>query len=144
MKTPADTLSVVVERDIAHPPEKLWRALTEPHLMAEWLMQNDFQPAVGRRFNLRTAPYGKWNGVIDCEVLAMEPRKSLTYSWDSGEGPLRVTSVVTWTLTPTAAGTHLRMEQSGFRSDQPQNFQGAKYGWQQFFANLEKMLARTE
>lgn len=139
-----ETRSVIIEREFAHPPEKIWRALTQPHLIAEWLMQNDFKPVAGHRFNLRTAPYGDWNGVIDCKVLAVEPDKALTYSWDSGEGALRVTSIVTWTLTPTGTGTHLRMVQSGFRSDQPQNYQGAKYGWQNFFGKLEQVLARAD
>jgi uncharacterized protein YndB with AHSA1/START domain len=138
-----ETKSVVIERDLAHPPEKIWRALTQPHLLAEWLMQNDFKPAMGHRFNLRTQAYGDWNGVIDCEVLAIEPNKTLSYTWESGNGPLRVTSVVTWTLTPTQTGTHLRMEQSGFRSDQPQNYAGAKYGWQNFLAKLEQVLAQA-
>jgi uncharacterized protein YndB with AHSA1/START domain len=140
----SETHTVVVERELPHPPEKLWRALTQPHLIEEWLMKSDFAPSVGHRFNMRTTPYANWNGVIDCEVLAIEPNKTLSYTWDSGEGPLRVTSVVTWTLTPTSTGTHLRMEQSGFRSDQPQNFAGAKYGWERFFGNLEKALARTD
>lgn len=139
-----ETKSVVMEREIAHPPEKIWRALTQPHLIAEWLMQNDFKPALGHRFNLRTQAYGDWNGIIDCEVLTIEPNKALSYTWDSGNGPLRVTSVVTWTLTPTQTGTHLRMEQSGFRSDQPQNYAGAKYGWQNFLAKLEDILAKAE
>jgi uncharacterized protein YndB with AHSA1/START domain len=138
-----ETKSVVIERDLAHPPEKIWRALTQPHLLAEWLMQNDFKPAMGHSFNLRTQAYGDWNGVIDCEVLAIEPNKTLSYTWESGNGPLRVTSVVTWTLTPTQTGTHLRMEQSGFRSDQPQNYAGAKYGWQNFLAKLEQVLAQA-
>jgi uncharacterized protein YndB with AHSA1/START domain len=139
-----ETKSVVMEREIAHPPEKVWRALTQPHLIAEWLMQNDFKPARGHRFNLRGQAYGDWNGIIDCEVLAIEPNKALSYTWESGNGPLRVTSVVTWTLTPTNTGTHLRMEQSGFRSDQPQNYAGAKYGWQTFLAKLEDVLAKTD
>jgi uncharacterized protein YndB with AHSA1/START domain len=138
-----ETKSVVIERDLAHPPEKIWRALTQPHLLAEWLMQNDFKPAMGHRFNLRTQAYGDWNGIIDCEVLAIEPNKTLSYTWDSGNGPLRVTTVVTWTLTPTDTGTHLRMEQFGFRSDQPQNYAGAKYGWQNFLAKLEQVLAQA-
>jgi uncharacterized protein YndB with AHSA1/START domain len=143
-ETKAKTHTVVVERDFPHPPEKLWRALTQPHLLAEWLMQNDFEAKVGRKFNLRTTPYANWNGVIDSEVLAIEPNRSLTYKWDSGEGNFRVTSVVTWTLTPAGSGTHLRMEQSGFRSDQPQNFAGAKYGWENFFEKLEQVLAKPE
>jgi uncharacterized protein YndB with AHSA1/START domain len=138
-----ETKSVVMERELAHPPEKIWRALTQPHLIAEWLMQNDFRPALGHRFNLRTQAYGDWNGIIDCEVLALEPNKTLSYTWNSGNGPLRVTSVVTWTLTPTQTGTHLRMEQSGFRSDQPQNYAGARYGWQNFLAKLEDVLAKA-
>ena len=138
-----ETKSVVIERDLAHPPEKIWRALTQPHLIAEWLMQNDFKPAMGHRFNLRTQAYGDWNGVIDCKVLAIEPNKTLSYTWESGNGPLRVTSVVTWTLTPMQTGTHLRMEQSGFRSDQPQNYAGAKYGWQNFLAKFEQVLAQA-
>jgi uncharacterized protein YndB with AHSA1/START domain len=142
--TATETRSVVVERDVPYPPEKIWRALTQPHLIAEWLMKNDFMPAVGHGFHLRTDPYGDWNGIIDCKVLAVEPNKTLSYTWASGEGRMRVESVVTWTLTPTGAGTHLRMEQAGFRSDQPQNYQGAKYGWQQFFAKLEQLLERPD
>jgi uncharacterized protein YndB with AHSA1/START domain len=136
----AETLAVVVERDLPHPPEKLWRALTQPHLIAEWLMQNDFQPVVGHRFRLRMDPQPNWNGVIDCQVLVIEPNKTLSYAW----GALGLESVVTFTLTPTGTGTHLRMEHSGFRPDQQQNYQGAKYGWQQFMAKLEQVLARME
>ena len=135
-----ETLSVIVEREIAHPPEKIWRALTQPHLIEEWLMKNDFKPVVGHSFSLRMDPQPNWNGVIDCEVLAVEPNKALSYTW----GSMGLKSVVTLTLTPTSTGTHLRMEQSGFRPDQPQNYQGAKYGWQKFFANLEQVLARTD
>ena len=138
--TATETLSVVVEREIPFPPEKIWRALTQPHLIEEWLMKNDFKPVVGRSFTLRMDPQPNWNGVIDSEVLAVEPNKALSYTW----GSLGLKSVVTLTLTPTSTGTHLRMEQSGFRPDQPQNYQGAKYGWQQFFAKLEQVLARTE
>jgi uncharacterized protein YndB with AHSA1/START domain len=135
-----ETLAVVVERDLPYAPEKIWRALTQPHLIAEWLMQNDFAPVVGRQFTLRMDPQPNWNGVIDCQVLVVEPNKTLSYAW----GALGLETVVTFTLTPTPAGTRLRMEQTGFRPDQPQNYQGAKYGWQQFFAKLEQVLARTE
>jgi uncharacterized protein YndB with AHSA1/START domain len=131
--TSTETLSVIVEREIPYPPEKIWRALTQPHLIEAWLMKNDFKLAVGHRFNLRA----DW-GAVDCEVQTVEPNKTLSYTWDAfGLG-----SVVTWTLTPTSGGTHLRMEQSGFRPDQQQAYQGAKYGWPKFFANLEQVLAR--
>ncbi len=132
--------SVIIERDFPHPPERLWRALTQPHLMAEWLMKNDFAPAVGHRFNLR----GDWGGVLDCEVLAIEPNRMLAYTWDfANEDPAyALKSVVTFTLTPTDAGTHLRMEQAGFRPDQKQAFGGAHAGWKQFLENLENVVAR--
>ncbi len=139
-----ETRSVIVEREIAFPPERIWRALTQPHFIEEWLMKNDFAAEVGRGFTLRAQAYGDWDGIIDCEVLTVEPEKSLSYTWESGNGPLRVTSVITWTLTPTGAGTLLRMEQSGFRSEQVQNFEGAKYGWRNFFVKLEALLARTD
>jgi uncharacterized protein YndB with AHSA1/START domain len=136
-----ETRSVVVEREIAHPPEKLWRALTQPHLIAEWLMQNDFSPVVGHHFKLR----GEWGGVLDCEVLEVEPNKTLAYTWNHAhdDPAFALQSVVTFTLTPAGSGTHLRMEQKGFRPDQPQAFGGARLGWQKFFANLEDLLART-
>ena len=133
--TATEARSVVVERELPHPLDKIWRALTQPHLMEEWLMKTDFQPVVDHRFNLR----GDW-GTVDCQVLKIQPMRTLSYSW----GAHGLESVVTWTLTPTNKGTTLRMEQSGFRPDQPQNYQGAKYGWQRFFANLEQVLARTE
>ena len=134
-KLAAATRALVIEREMPHPPEKIWRALTQPHLIEEWLMKNDFKPAVGHKFNLR----GDW-GAADCEVMEIQPNKTLSYTWNA----MGLVSVVTWTLTPTAKGTHLRMEQSGFRPDQEQAFQGAKYGWAKFFANLEQVLARTE
>ena len=143
MNSPAtETRSVVVERELPHPPEKLWRALTQQHLIEEWLMKNDFKPRVGHRFNLR----GDWGGVLDCEVLAVEPNRTLSYTWNftHEDAAYNLKSVVTFTLTPTSAGTHLRMEQSGFRPDQPQAYGGAKQGWQQFFAKLEQVLTRTD
>ena len=133
--TATETRSVVVEREVPFPPEKIWRALTEPHLLQEWLMKNDFMPFVNHRFSLRA----DW-GTVDCQVLAVEPNRTLTYSWAA----YGLESVVTWTLTPTSTGTRLRMEQSGFRPDQQQAYQGAKGGWPRFFAALEQVLARMD
>jgi uncharacterized protein YndB with AHSA1/START domain len=136
MSEPAtETRSVIVEREIAFPPEKIWRALTQPHLIEEWLMKNDFKSVVDHRFSLRA----DW-GAVDCQVLTVEPNKTLSYTW----GAYGLGSVVTWTLTPTSTGTRLRMEQSGFRSDQQQAYQGAKAGWPRFFAALEQLLARID
>ena len=133
--TATETHSVIVEREVPFPPEKIWRALTQPHLIAEWLMKNDFKPVVAHNFNFRA----DW-GAVDCRVLAVEPNKTLSYTW-AAHG---LDSVVTWTLTPTSTGTHLRMEQSGFRPDQQQAYQGAKFGWQRFLATLEQVLARID
>jgi uncharacterized protein YndB with AHSA1/START domain len=132
-ETATETLSVIVEREIPFPPEKIWRALTQPHLIEEWLMKNDFKPEVGHSFNLRA----DW-GAVDCKVVTVEPHTTLSYTW----GAYGLDSVVTWTLTPTGTGTRLRMEQTGFRPDQQQAYQGAKAGWPRFFASLEQVLAR--
>jgi uncharacterized protein YndB with AHSA1/START domain len=137
---PTETRSVVVERELPFPPEKIWRALTQPHLIEEWLMKNDFDPVVGHRFNLRRTPKPDLSIVVDCQVLVVEPNKTLSYTWSAFD----LEGAVTWTLTPTSTGTHLRMEQSGFRPDQKQAYGGAKGGWQRFFANLEQLLARTD
>src|SRR5260370_185894 len=134
-ETSTETLSVVAEREIPHEPEKIWRAVRQPQLIEEWLMKNDFKPVVGHSFNLRA----DW-GVVDCQILAVEPNKTLSYTW----GAYGLESVVTWTLTPTSTGTHLRMEQSGFRPDQQQAYQGARGGLQRFFAALEQVLARID
>ncbi len=135
-QTSTATRSVVVERELPYPPEKIWRALTQPHLIEEWLMKNDFKPEVDHRFNLRKAPNPDVSIVVDCQVLVVEPNKTLSYTWEA----YGLESVVTWTLTPAGTGTHLRMEQSGFRPDQQRAYQGAKYGWQEYFAGLERVL----
>ncbi len=131
--TAAETRSVIIERDFAYPPERLWRALTQSHLIEEWLMKTDFQPVVGHRFDFRA----DW-GAVSCHVIEVEPERTLSYSW----GALGVETIVTWTLTPTDNGTHLRMQQSGFRADQPQAYHGARAGWPRFLAKLEEVLAR--
>jgi len=127
--------SVVVERDMPHPPQKIWRALTQPHLLGEWLMQTDFAPARDRKFSFS----GDW-GSVDCQVLEIEENRTLTYSWAA----YGLESTVTWTLTPSTAGTHLRMEQAGFRTDQQQFYMGARASWPQFLTNLEQLLAGQE
>lgn len=134
-----ETRSVVVERDMPHPPEKLWRALTQPHLMAEWLMKNDFVLQLGHRFKLR----GAWGGVLDCEVLEIVPHRSLSYRWDfDNEDPnFALKSVVTFTLTPTDAGTRLRVEQAGFRPSQKQAFGGALHGWTDMLGKLDQLVS---
>jgi uncharacterized protein YndB with AHSA1/START domain len=134
-ETSTETRSVIVEREMPHPPEKVWRALTQSHLIEDWLMKNDFEPVVNHRFKLSA----DW-GAVDGQVLAVEPNKTLSYSWSSKD----LRSVVTWSLTPKGAGTLLRMEQSGFRGDQQPYYQGAIHGWQRFVSALEQVVARID
>lgn len=134
--TNSESRSVIVEREIAYPPEKLWRALTQPHLIEEWIgMKGDLKPEVGNTFSFA----GEW-GSVDCQVVAVEPNRTLAYKWDA----FGLESIVTWTLTPTGTGTHLRMEQAGFRTDQEQYFQGASASWPQFITTLEAVVAKLD
>ena len=127
--------SIVIERDLGHPPEKVWRALTVPHLIGEWLMEGDFAPEVGRSFTLR-ADWGEIRG----EVTTVRPISTLAYIWGDGD----LDTVVTWTLVPIGTGTRLRMEQTGFRSNQPRYYGGARSGWPRHLDALERLLAGTD
>ena len=132
---PTETLDIAIEREIPFSAEKIWRALTQPHLLEEWLMKTDFKAVQDHRFSFSA----EW-GAVECQVLEIEPQKTLSYTW----GDHNLKSVVTWTLTPTATGTRLRMEQTGFRPDQPRYYQGAQAGWPRFLAALEELLARLD
>lgn|SRR5690242_20941748 len=132
-ETATGTQSVIIEREVAYPPEKVWRALTQPLLIEEWLMKNDFRAVVDHRFRFSA----DW-GAVDCQVLEVETNRTLSYTWAA----YGLESVVTWTLTPTSKGTSLRMEQSGFRADQRQAYAGAQTGWPRFLASLEQVLAK--
>ena len=138
--TVAATHTVVVERELPHAPQKIWRALTESSLLQQWLMRNDFQPSTGHAFQFRMDPMPGWNGIIDCRVLTVDPPNRLAYTWSS----MGLDTVVTFTLQPTSTGTHLRMEQSGFASDTDANYKGATYGWQSFLTKLEPVVASLD
>jgi uncharacterized protein YndB with AHSA1/START domain len=137
MTNAAPSRTLVIEREIPHPPETIWRALTQGPLIEQWLMKNDFQPVVGHQFNFRSTPVPNWDGIINSQVLVIEPNSRLAYNWDS----MGLKTVVTWTLTPTKSGTHLRMEQTGFGSEEDAYYKGANYGWQKFIGNLDRVVA---
>ena len=126
---------IVVEDVLPHPPELVWQALTRSDLISRWLMPNDFEAAVGRRFTFTTRPVGNWDGVVDCEVLELITNEKLVYSWKGGSDDNpgyggRLDSVVTFTLTPVAGGTRLRLVHSGFRSpDNDSAFDAMSRGW---------------
>ena len=136
---PAQTESLSFEFDLRHPPEKVWRALTEPALLAEWLL-----PVVGLRlepgaaFRFQTQPYPGWDGTVDCRFLEIEPQRKLSYAWTV---PF-LDTVVTFTLTPTTEGTRLSLVQSGFTPGQKREFGGARYGWKMMGGKLADLLAR--
>lgn len=143
--TATETQSLSMEYDLPYPPAKVWRALTEPELLAAWLMANDMRPLVGHDFTFKADPTPWWDGVVRCEVLELELHKRLRYSWRSGPASSGLDTVVTWTLTPTASGgTRLALEQSGFLPANRFAFDGALKGWQRMLGEgLTALLARV-
>ncbi|MBW8812030.1 MAG: SRPBCC domain-containing protein [Caulobacterales bacterium] len=142
-----ETKSIVVERVMPHAPAKIWRALTQSALIAEWLMRNDFQPVVGHRFHFHATPIpGMWNGTTDSEVLEVVPEQRLAYSWNASgeeaEGGLK--SVVTWTLTPVEGGVLVRMEHTGFRPQDEAGRQGMGGGWPRILGGLERVAGQQQ
>lgn len=136
------TRSIVVERLMPFPPERIWRALTTPELLAEWLMQNDFAPRLGHRFTFRAKPVPGWSGVTNCEVIELDEPHLLAYRWGDGtESDTGLKTIVTWTLTPTDQGTLVRMEHSGFRAVDEAGYRGMGSGWPGILERLEKAVA---
>src|SRR5882672_1494667 len=138
---PSQTESLSFEFDLHHSPEKVWRALTDPVLLTEWLLPVvDLELEPGAAFTLKTQPYPGWDGTVNCRVLEIEAQKKLSYTWVVGD--MGLDTVVTFTLTPTPSGTHLSLVQSGFKPSQKQNFGGARYGWKMMGGKLVDLLAR--
>lgn len=136
------TKSIVVERTVPHPINKVWRALTAPDLIEEWLMPNDFAPVVGHRFTFRARPIPGWSGVTNCEVLTVDEPHQLSYRWGDGtESDSGLRTVVTWTLTPVPEGTHIRMEHAGFRPQDEQGYRGMGGGWPHVLERLGEVAA---
>lgn len=138
MNQTVETKSVVVERSFPHPPAKLWRAISESDLLARWMMPNDFVPEVGRKFAFRTEPVAHWDGVVQCEVLEIEPPRRLVLRWGVGQGEL--VTVVEFTVSPDGSGSRLRLEQSGFTEAQEMNRRGAQLGLNRMVDNLPTVL----
>lgn len=131
---PSPPGALSMEFDLKHGPRKVWRALTDPALLAKWLL-----PVTGLRldpsaaFTFTAAPQPGWDGQVHCRLLdAQEPTGGaggqpgrLSYTWVVGD----LDTVVTFTLTPTASGTRLSLVHTGFKPGQERNFAGARYGW---------------
>ena len=146
----AATRDIVVEDVVPQPPEKVWKALTTAELIGQWLMPNDFEPVVGKRFTFKTKPIGDWDGVVHCEVLEIVPHRRLAYSWKGGSDSnnsdsnygSKLDSVVTWTLQPEGRGTRLRLVHTGFRS--PQNdfaYDSMSPGWGRIMGRISEIAA---
>ncbi|MDQ3264167.1 MAG: SRPBCC domain-containing protein [Myxococcota bacterium] len=138
---PSQTGTIEFEFDLPHSPAKVWRALTDPVLLAEWLL-----PVVGLKldpgaaFTFKTQPYPGWDGLVNCRLLEIEAHQKLSYTWVVGD---MLDTVVTFTLVPTASGTRLSLVQSGFKPEQKQNSGGARYGWKLMGGKLVALLARS-
>lgn len=138
---PSQTDAIAFDFDLGHPPEKVWRALTDPDLLAEWLLPAEglaLEP--GAAFTLRTQPQPGWDGAVRCRILEAEAPRKLSYTWVVGD--MELDTIVTFTLAPTPSGTHLSLVQSGFRPDQKRNWGGARYGWKMMGGKLVDLLER--
>jgi uncharacterized protein YndB with AHSA1/START domain len=136
-KSETESISFVI--DLAHPPEKVWRALTDPALLAEWLLPVfGLDLKLGAAFTFKTQAYPGWDGTVNCRMLEIEPMRKLSYAWSVPS----LDTVVTFTLTPTATGTRLALVQTGFKPDQKRESGGARYGWKMMTDRLVETLAR--
>jgi len=122
---PEQSDAVAFEFTLAHAPEKVWRALTNPALLSEWLLPvEELQLTPGAPFTFRAPPQPGWDGVVNCRMLKVDPYRTLTWAWTTGD----LDTEVTFTLTPTESGTTMSLVHSGFKADQKRNFNGARYG----------------
>lgn len=136
----SQTESISFEFDLDHAPEKVWRALTNPALLSQWLLpivELELEP--GAAFTFRAEPQPGWDGIVNCRLLEIERFRMLSYTWVVGD----IDTMVTFELTPTASGTRLSLVQSGFKPHQKRNFGGARYGWRMMGGKLVDVLARA-
>lgn len=140
-KTDKQSDSITFELELQHPPEKVWRALTDPELLAQWLLPvvgHELELTPGSAFTFKTDPYPGWDGTVSCTLIEADAPRKLSYAWTV---PF-LDTVVTFTLTPTPSGTRMSLVQSGFKADQKQEFGGARYGWTMMGGKLVDLLAR--
>jgi uncharacterized protein YndB with AHSA1/START domain len=135
------TEAVTFELDFKHSPKKVWRALTDPDLLTQWLLPvANLELKQGASFTFQAAPQPGWDGHVNCQLLEIEAQKKLSYTWRVGD----IDTVVTFTVTPTEAGTHLSIVQTGFKPHQKQNFGGARYGWRMMADKLIDVVTQLE
>jgi uncharacterized protein YndB with AHSA1/START domain len=138
---PSQTESVSFEFDLPHAPEKVWRALTDPVLLTQWLLPVvELKLEPGAAFTFKTQPHPGWDGTVNCRILEIEAQRKLSYTWVAGD--MAIDTIVIFTLAPTASGTRLSLVQSGFKPAQKQNWGGARFGWKMMGGKLVDLLAR--
>jgi uncharacterized protein YndB with AHSA1/START domain len=138
---PSQNATLTFEYDLHHGPKKVWRALTDPELLTEWLLPVvGFELQPGAAFAFRAPPQPGWDGVVKCRMLEIDAPHRISYAWVVGD----IDTIVTFTLTPTASGTRLSLVQSGFKPEQKHNFGGARYGWRLMGTRLVDLLAKSQ
>jgi len=137
---PDKPATISLSWELPHPPAKVWRALTDPQLVAQWLMKTDMPAEQGKAFTFRAEPMPYWDGIVHSEILELEPQRRLRYTWKGGPGATKLDTVVTWSLVPVAGGTRLELEHSGFRPEAAQAYAGAGQGWKR---NVAERMAKV-
>jgi len=135
----AETESIAMQFELGHPPAKVWRALTDPVLLTEWLLpivRLSLEP--GATFTFQAPPQPGWDGTVNCRLLEIDEPRRLRYAWVVGD----LDTEVDFTLAPTSTGTRLSLLHSGFRPDQRRNSGGARYGWKMMTGRLVELLGR--
>jgi uncharacterized protein YndB with AHSA1/START domain len=136
----SQTETLAFQIDLPHRPEKVWRALTEPALLSEWLLPVlGIDLAPGATFTLQAPAFPGWDGKVHCRFLEIEAPRKLSYRWVVGE--MELDTIVTFTLASSPVGTQLLITQSGFQPHQKKNFGGARYGWKMMGEKLVALLA---
>ena len=136
---PSQSDTVSLEFDFKHPPAKVWRALTDPALLAQWLFPvTGFKLDRGAPFKINAPPQPGWDGIVNCRVIDADEPRMLSYNWVVGD----IDTVVTFTLEPTAKGTRMTLVQSGFKEHQKKNWGGARYGLKMMGGKLVELLEK--
>jgi uncharacterized protein YndB with AHSA1/START domain len=147
---PVTLTAIELDEFLPHPPSKVWRALTERELIAQWLMDNDFEPVVGHRYTMRgmPVPAAGFSGLVASEVLEIEPKRLLRISWRDANAGNNLSSTVTWTLVPEGTGTRLFLAHEGFDPQEPSHVIAHRImggGWRgQILPRLTQTLAQVD
>ncbi|GAA1037219.1 SRPBCC domain-containing protein [Virgisporangium ochraceum] len=110
---------LTIDRTLAFPVERVWRAMTDPAALTAWFWPRRFDPTVevdlrvGGRYRIDGPAVGM---AVSGEYVAVEPphRLVFTWLWDGEDAE----TLVTVELTPTADGTRLVLRHERFVDDE--------------------------